>query len=49
MAERASLSLGERLKPDFDVLQREVNGHPLVYLDTAATSQKPDAVLKASL
>ena len=32
---------------DFPILSREVNGKPLVYLDSAATSQKPVAVLDA--
>ncbi len=31
----------------FPILQQEVNGHPLVYLDSAATSQKPRAVIEA--
>ena len=35
------------LKAQFPLLQREVNGHPLVYLDNAATTQKPEAVLSA--
>lgn len=35
------------LREDFPILSREVNGHPLVYLDSAATSQKPTAVLDA--
>ncbi|WP_332649023.1 cysteine desulfurase [Lysinibacillus sp. 54212] len=35
------------IKRDFPVLNQEVNGHPLVYLDSAATSQKPIAVLEA--
>ncbi len=34
-------------KADFPILQREVNGKPLVYLDSAATSQKPRVVLDA--
>ncbi len=34
-------------KADFPILQREVNGWPLVYLDSAATSQKPKVVLDA--
>ena len=29
------------VKADFPLLQREVNGSPIVYLDTGATSQKP--------
>ncbi|MCL1587281.1 MAG: cysteine desulfurase [Actinomycetia bacterium] len=35
----------ERLRSDFPILSREVNGHRLVYLDSAATTQKPTAVL----
>jgi cysteine desulfurase/selenocysteine lyase len=35
------------LRADFPVLDQQVNGHPLVYLDNAATSQKPRAVLDA--
>ncbi|MBE1441394.1 cysteine desulfurase [Paenibacillus sp. OAS669] len=31
----------------FPILQQEVNGHPLVYLDSAATSQKPVSVIEA--
>jgi cysteine desulfurase/selenocysteine lyase len=34
-----------RLRADFPILQREINGHPLVYLDSAATSQKPQQVV----
>src|SRR5690349_16417564 len=34
-------------KADFPILQREVNGKSLVYLDSAATSQKPQVVLDA--
>jgi cysteine desulfurase/selenocysteine lyase len=36
-----------RLRADFPLLQRREHGHPLVYLDNAATTQKPEAVLKA--
>jgi cysteine desulfurase/selenocysteine lyase len=36
-----------RLRKDFPILDREVNGHPLVYLDSANTSQKPVPVLDA--
>jgi cysteine desulfurase / selenocysteine lyase len=36
-----------RIRADFPILQRTVNGHPLVYLDSAATSQKPQPVLDA--
>src|SRR5436853_314360 len=35
------------IRSDFPILAREVNGHPLVYLDNAATTQKPQAVLAA--
>ncbi|GAC1342803.1 MAG: cysteine desulfurase [Candidatus Dormibacteria bacterium] len=37
----------EKLRADFPILGREINGHPLVYLDSAATSQKPRQVLEA--
>jgi cysteine desulfurase / selenocysteine lyase len=37
----------ERLRADFPILSREVNGHPMVYLDSANTSQKPRAVIEA--
>lgn len=37
----------ERIKAQFPILNQEINGHPLVYLDSAATSQKPQAVLDA--
>lgn len=40
-------SLAEARK-DFPILEREVQGAPLVYLDNAATSQKPRQVLDAS-
>ncbi len=35
----------ERIRPDFPILQRTVHGKPLVWLDNAATSQKPQAVI----
>jgi cysteine desulfurase / selenocysteine lyase len=34
------------LRADFPVLDREINGHPLVYLDSAATAQKPRQVIE---
>ncbi|MBC6949844.1 cysteine desulfurase, partial [candidate division KSB1 bacterium] len=37
----------EKIRRDFPILQRLVRGKPLVYLDNAATSQKPQAVLDA--
>ena len=35
------------LRSDFPILDQKMNGHPLVYLDSAATSQKPSAVIDA--
>ena len=35
------------VREDFPALAQEVNGHPLVYFDNAATTQKPRAVLEA--
>ena len=37
----------ERVRRDFPILEREVNGKPLVYLDNAATAQKPRSVIDA--
>jgi cysteine desulfurase / selenocysteine lyase len=37
----------ERIRADFPVLSRRVNGHPLAYLDNAASSQQPAAVIDA--
>nr|WP_087465944.1 cysteine desulfurase [Cellvibrio sp. PSBB006] len=37
----------ERIRQDFPILHQQVNGHPLVYLDNAATTQKPNAVIDA--
>ncbi|MEU8184551.1 cysteine desulfurase [Micromonospora sp. NPDC049044] len=34
-----------RVRADFPILSREINGHPLVYLDSANTSHKPRQVL----
>jgi len=36
-----------RVREDFPILARQDHGHPLVYLDSAATSQKPQSVLDA--
>ncbi len=36
-----------RVRKDFPILAREVHGRPLVYLDSAASSQRPQAVLDA--
>ena len=38
----------ETIKSDFPILDRKVNGRPLVYLDNAATTQKPRAVMDSS-
>jgi cysteine desulfurase (EC 2.8.1.7) len=38
-------ALATRVRADFPILHQEIHGKPLVYLDNAATSQKPLAVL----
>jgi len=35
----------QKIREDFPILKRQVNGYPLVYLDNAATSQKPMSVI----
>ena len=37
----------EKIRQDFPILQREVNGKPLIYFDNAATSQTPKVVMDA--
>ncbi|EAM8901440.1 cysteine desulfurase SufS [Salmonella enterica subsp. enterica] len=37
----------EKVRADFPILQREVNGLPLAYLDSAASAQKPNQVIDA--
>lgn len=37
----------DRVRADFPILSREVHGRPLVYLDSAASSQKPTQVIRA--
>jgi cysteine desulfurase / selenocysteine lyase len=37
----------EAVRADFPILQQRIHGHPLVYLDNAATSQKPNPVIAA--
>ena len=39
--------LGEQLRSQFPALHQDVNGRPLVWFDSAATSQKPRHVLDA--
>ncbi|PYM97315.1 MAG: cysteine desulfurase, partial [Candidatus Rokuibacteriota bacterium] len=41
------MRLDEITRPDFPILERIVNGRPLLYLDSAASSQKPRSVLEA--
>jgi cysteine desulfurase/selenocysteine lyase len=38
--------LADRYRADFPILSQEVNGHPLVYLDNAASTQRPTAVIE---
>lgn len=40
-------TLASQVRADFPIFQQEVNGRPLVYLDNAATSQKPLAVINS--
>jgi cysteine desulfurase/selenocysteine lyase len=47
IAEAPAVLDAELIRADFPILQQEVNGHPLVYLDNAASTQKPRAVLDA--
>ena len=37
----------EKIRADFPILSREVNGKPLVYLDNGASAQKPQVVIDA--
>lgn len=37
----------EKIRQDFPILHQKVNGHPLVYLDNAASTQKPNQVIDA--
>lgn len=37
----------EAIRAEFPILTRDVNGHPLTYLDSAASAQKPNAVINA--
>jgi cysteine desulfurase / selenocysteine lyase len=42
-----SKTLGDRVRDDFPILHQQVNQNPLIYFDSAASSQKPQAVLDA--
>ena len=35
----------EKIKQDFPILEQTIHGHPLVYLDNAASTQKPNQVI----
>ena len=37
----------DRVRTDFPILSKEIHGHPLVYLDSASSAQKPRAVIDA--
>jgi len=39
--------LTAKVRKDFPILKREIHGHPLAYLDNAATTQKPKCVIDA--
>ncbi len=41
------MRLADRCRGDFPILERKINGKPLVYLDSAASSQKPRQVIDA--
>ena len=41
------MRLDEQTRPDFPILARVINGYPLAYLDSAASSQKPRTVIEA--
>ena len=42
-------TLGDKLRKDFPILYQEVHDKPLIYFDSAATSQKPQQVLDTLL
>lgn len=41
------MSLSKSIQKQFPILSRTINGHPLVYLDNASTTQKPKSVIQA--
>ncbi len=48
MVQHAAASMDiEKIRSDFPILSREINGRPLIYLDNAATTQKPQSVIDA--
>ena len=42
-------TLGDKVRPDFPILDQQIHDKPLIYFDSAATSQKPRQVLDALL
>ena len=42
-------TLGDKVRKDFPILHQDINGKPLIYFDSAASSQKPKQVLDALL
>jgi len=48
MVERVTTINVSKLREDFPVLKRQVNGKPLIYFDNAATSQKPESVVETT-
>lgn len=50
MGEKMSVfnsQMSQKIRSDFPILKEEVNGYPLIYVDNAATTQKPNAVIDA--
>ncbi len=47
VATERTMFRSDDIRADFPLLQREINGQALVYLDNAATTQKPQAVIEA--
>ena len=43
----SATATGIEVRGDFPILGRSFGGHPVVYLDSAATSQKPRVVIEA--
>jgi cysteine desulfurase/selenocysteine lyase len=47
MTSAAAVASGLDVRADFPILSREIGGRPLIYLDSGATSQKPQVVIDA--
>lgn len=47
MVEKLAAINVAKIREDFPILRRQVNGKPLIYFDNAATSQKPSSVIEA--